>query len=125
MQTGNRAGMIASFRRSALLAAILVFATGPGVANAASGSAKNPLLGKPAAISAGRAIYAQRCMICHGRQGGRGPDIFRNDLSDSEFLDTVMNGKDGSRGQMPAWSGTLTKQNVWQVEAFLKSRPHY
>ena len=117
--------MIMSAERSLSLPAAMVFAIGLGAAHAASGPAKNPLIGNAAAIDKGQAIYAQRCMICHGHRGGRGPDIFQNDLSDDDFLDTVMNGKDGSRGQMPAWSGTLTEKNVWQVGAFLKSRSQY
>ena len=112
-------------RRSVLPGAVFLVLAGIFMASAGAAPAKNPLLGNEAAIEAGQAIYARRCMICHGQQGGRGPDIFRNTLSDSEFLDIVMNGKSGSRGQMPAWSGTLTTQDVWQVEAFVKSRPHF
>lgn len=112
-------------RRSALFGAGLFALAAIFMASAGAAPAKNPLLGNKAAIEAGQAIYARRCMICHGQQGGRGPDIFQNTLSDSEFLDIVMNGKSGSRGQMPAWSGTLTTQDVWQVEAFVKSRPHF
>lgn len=110
---------------SVLLAAMSLSLAGFGMAHAAPGPVKNPLLGNKSAIDAGQAIYARRCMICHGQQGGRGPDIFDNTLTDSEFLDIVMNGKSGSLGQMPAWSGFLTKHDIWQVEAFVKSRSHF
>lgn len=117
--------MIAFAKPAATLAAAIFSLVAATTASAASVPTKDPLLGNKAAINAGEAIYARRCMVCHGQRGGRGPDIFGTTLSNSKFLATVMNGKSGSRGQMPAWSGTLTKKQVWEVEAFVKSRPHF
>lgn len=91
----------------------------------AAGAVHNPVLKDPQAIDAGRSIYARRCILCHGNQGGRGPNLFQDTLSDEEFLDTVMSGKTGSRGQMPAWAGTLTESEVWEVEAFVKSTSQF
>lgn len=84
----------------------------------------NPILHDPQAIAAGGALYQEHCYICHGRQGGRGPDIFENTLTDSEFYATVMAGRSGARGEMPSWAGVLSKEQIFEIEAFVKSRPH-
>lgn len=97
----------------------------PKPANTADYILKNPMIRKPEAIEAGQTIYAQHCIVCHGQQGARGPDLFENTLTDQEFLATVMEGRWGARGQMPSWAGVLTVKQVWQVEAFVKSRPHF
>ncbi|MCU4162272.1 cytochrome c [Acidiphilium sp. AL] len=94
-------------------------------ANAAGHALKNPIIRKPEAIKAGRALYAEHCMICHGQKGGRGPDLFENALTDQEFLTTAMEGKSGNRGQMPSWAGVLSVKQIWEIEAFVKSRPRF
>lgn len=103
------------------MVACLLLSVGSAHAADPDASVINPLLKNPQAIEAGREIYARRCILCHGNQGGRGPDLFQNKLSDADFLATVLGGRTGSRGQMPAWAGTLTETEVWQVEAFVKS----
>ncbi len=116
-------GILAAIFLSAVGSAFLIPVSAGAVD--AAGSVHNPVLKDPQAIDAGRSIYARHCILCHGNQGGRGPNLFQNTLSDEEFLYTVMNGKTGSRGQMPAWSGILTKQEVWDVEAFVKSTSQF
>lgn len=83
----------------------------------------NPVLGDPAAIAAGRAIYRQRCYVCHHREGGRGPNLFASKLDDEAFLMTVVNGRKGAT--MPAFGLQLTPDQVWQVHAYVKSTDHY
>ena len=46
----------------------------------------NPRLGNPEAIEEGRRFYRTRCVICHGRSGGRGPNLFATRLGDAAFL---------------------------------------
>lgn len=108
----------------ALLGAVAA-ATSIFVAAAFGAPLKNPVLGQPQAIAAGRALYAQHCFVCHLNAGGRGPDLFENTLTDEEFFITVASGRSGSRGQMPSWAGILSPQEIWQIEAFVKSRPHF
>ena len=81
----------------------------------------NPVLGQPAAIEAGEQIYRGKCVVCHGRNGLRGPNLFATKLSDEQFQETVINGRQGT--QMPAFGLRLSPDEVWQVEAFIKSRP--
>ena len=42
---------------------------------------KNPVAGKPEAISAGRKLFLDSCSGCHGAEaeGGRGPNLARGD----------------------------------------------
>ena len=80
----------------------------------------NPVLGQPAAIDAGELIYRGKCIVCHGRNGLRGPNLFAMRLADEQFMETVVNGRKGT--QMPAFGLRLSPDEIWQVEAFIKSR---
>ena len=80
----------------------------------------NPVLGQPQAIEQGEGLYRSHCVVCHGRAGGRGPNLFETTLSDRQFMETVINGRKGT--QMPAWGLRLSPDDVWAVEAYVKSR---
>jgi mono/diheme cytochrome c family protein len=94
----------------------LVSASADELATTAS---KNPHLGQKEALDEGEKIYRSRCFGCHFRAGGRGPNIFRTKLSEQQFFDTV---KNGGRSGMPAWSSTLSDEDIWKVHAFVMSR---
>lgn len=81
----------------------------------------NPRLGDPAAIEEGRHLYRTRCVICHGRNGGRGPNLFATKIDDEAFLETVIQG----RGNMPAFGLRMSPDEVWAVHAYVKSTDHY
>lgn len=81
----------------------------------------NPYLGKQDAIEEGKALYRKRCVGCHYRHGGRGPDLYASKLTDQQFLETVINGRHGSRGVMPAFGTTLSIDNIWKIHAMIKS----
>lgn len=111
-----------------LMVVTMVSAMGAAdAAGAQNGKAevRNPYMGKQHAITIGRQLYARHCMVCHGTAGGRGPDLFENKLTDREFLQTVLGGKSGSRGQMPSWGGRLAVKQIWYIEAFVKSASHF
>jgi mono/diheme cytochrome c family protein len=99
----------------------VVSAIGVRVGRADSGLV-DPLLGQPAAIDDGKQIYREKCIICHGRAGGRGPDLFAVNLTDQEFLDTVLAGR--KDGLMPAFASRLSVNDVWEVRAFVKANPN-
>lgn len=115
-----------TIRRSIAAAAtgLLLAAPCSAFAAAGGGALSNPVAGNKAAIAAGRTLYQQHCVLCHGKSGGRGPDLFENTLTDQEFYTTVVSGRSGARGEMPAWAGILSGNQVWEIEAFVKSRPH-
>ena len=81
----------------------------------------DPYLGQPAAIDEGDSLYHNHCIGCHGLKGGRGPNIFATQLTDEQFLETVINGRKGT--QMPAWGFRLSPDDVWKIRAFLKAHP--
>jgi mono/diheme cytochrome c family protein len=83
----------------------------------------NPYLGQADAIEAGRTVYAHKCYVCHHSAGARGPDLFATKLTDEQFLETVINGRQGT--QMPAFGLLLSPDEVWQIHAFIKSTDHY
>lgn len=85
-------------------------------------AAANPYLGKAAAIDAGEQTYREKCIICHGRSGGRGPDLFAITLSDEEFVNTVEHGRPGTL--MPAFGSRLSRDDILKIRAFLKANPN-
>lgn len=105
--------------RPAAIAVVLVTAAAGGAAEPAG----NPMLGDPAAAVEGRKVYRQRCAICHGKAGGRGPNLFATRLGDEAFLETVINGRKGAT--MPAFGLVLEPDQVWQVHAYVKSTDQY
>jgi mono/diheme cytochrome c family protein len=74
------------------------------------------------AEDAGRAIYTDRCAQCHGERlmtTGAAPDLKLLTADQrAHFDDIVRNGK----GQMPAWGGMITDEEIDQVWAYIRSR---
>ena len=83
---------------------------------------KNPAIGDPKAIDAGRKIFASGCGACHGPEGGggRGPNlrdrVFWHPLDDDTLYKAIQK---GVGGQMPA--ANLPEDQAWQVVAFVRS----
>ncbi len=97
----------------------------------------------PAALAAGKVIYGQHCVFCHG-DALRGDGIFANSLHSNwrpaNFTDpgTIAQLQEGfvfwriakggpglpTEGKgwnsaMPAWEGTLSEEEIWQVILYL------
>jgi mono/diheme cytochrome c family protein len=82
-----------------------------------------------AAVAAGRTLFQDNCMPCHGSdgQGGVGPALNSKGLltttSDTTFFGIIRTGVPGS--VMPAWGqtygGPLTDEDVGNLVAFLRS----
>lgn len=87
-------------------------------------AAKNPYAGNATAASAGKDIYAKSCTQCHGknREGmGPAPPLDSEKVrsaNSGELFWFITNGNPSSG--MPAWPN-LSKQQRWQVVAFLQS----
>jgi cytochrome c oxidase cbb3-type subunit 3 len=83
---------------------------------------KNPAIGNPQAIEAGRKLFANGCGACHGAegQGGRGPNlraqVFWHPLDDDTLYKAVQKGVGGA---MPP--ANLPEEQAWQVVAFVRS----
>lgn len=69
----------------------------------------------------GATLFANNCQACHGAgaSGGFGPKLAGNPILNSEtsFWETVLYG----RGPMPAWEHTLSRQDIADIRAWLKT----
>lgn len=93
---------------------------------------------KAAAVSAGKALYARRCLACHGdRLDGEGhfanafyprPESFLEEIpehtEDYIFWRIGRGAKDlppseAARSAMPAWEAELTDEQIWQLVTYL------
>jgi mono/diheme cytochrome c family protein len=81
----------------------------------------NPFLDDAQAIEEGEQIFRRRCTGCHWSPL-RAPVLFQTDLSDEKFLETVISGRHGSRGNMPPFGYVLSPDDVWKVHAFVMAR---
>lgn len=73
-------------------------------------------------IAAGAEVYAERCAACHGerlRATGVGFDLLKLRPDERARFDQMVN--DG-KGQMPAWGGLLSAEEIDQLWAYLRSR---
>jgi len=83
---------------------------------------KNPVAGKPEAVSAGRKLYLEGCSGCHGAEaeGGRGPNLSRGDrvrgVTNRQLFSTIREGVKG--GDMPP--SHLPDEQIWQILAYLR-----
>jgi len=75
-----------------------------------------------AAIEAGENLYDEHCASCHGeklRSAGVIPDLREFGANDrAKFDRAVLDG----RGQMPAWQGVMSPEEIDQLWAYVRSR---
>lgn len=123
------AGSMKTILMSVAAAGLLALSFGPGWA-------------KPGDEEKGEAVYAQRCLQCHGEEGdGLGPaaerlnppprdftlglykimsSAFDEDLpNDDDLFRMVRDGMPGTA--MPGWSDLLSEQDMWDVIAYVKA----
>lgn len=74
------------------------------------------------AADAGRDVYAEHCATCHGERlnaTGAAPDLKLLGADQKpRFDEMVRNGK----GQMPAWEGMISDEEIGQIWAYVRSR---
>ena len=74
------------------------------------------------AAAAGREVYAEHCAQCHGERlmaTGAAPDLkLLGADQKTHFDEIVRNGK----GQMPAWEGMISDEEIGQIWAYVRSR---
>ena len=94
---------------------------------------KNPVEATDASLTAGRALYAQKCEVCHGYDGGgktetgsglypppldlRGMEV--KSRTDGELFYFIQNGIRNTA--MPGWR--MPDQNLWQLVLFVRNLP--
>ena len=87
---------------------------------------KNPLEGKPEAIAAGKQLYSNTCLFCHGPNGlgARAPNLvegyFRPEggADDAIVYDIILKGRSGTL--MGGFEGAFTEEEIWQVISYLR-----
>ena len=93
----------------------------------------NPLGDDPADIIAGRAVFQQKCEVCHAYDGGgrteigaglyprppKLPPLLAATLSDGEIFYHIRNGIRNTG--MPAWN--MPDREIWQLVAYLRHLP--
>ena len=94
----------------------------------------------PVKIVRGRAIYEKNCAECHGTNGKGQPGDWRvrdakgmyppPPLDDSAhawhhptkvLMEAIRDGSPGGEGNMPAWKGKLSEQEMQDVVVYIKS----
>ena len=81
-------------------------------------------LAGPAAAEEARALFDQRCAVCHGKDGKGSPagvklgakDLSATRLSAAEVEKVVS----GGRGKMAAYQGKLTAEQIATLARFVK-----
>ncbi|HTL18115.1 MAG TPA: c-type cytochrome [Patescibacteria group bacterium] len=70
--------------------------------------------------AAGRQSFLKNCAHCHGAdaRGEEGPDLHKLDLTDEQIVARIRNGK---KGQMTAFAGKLSPDQIRTVVAYLRT----
>jgi quinohemoprotein ethanol dehydrogenase len=90
---------------------------GTGTQHAGEGGGGNPTAGDAAA---GKAVFADNCATCHGSLGtggNGGPDL--TSFPSAKQVSVVTNQVRNGGGGMPSFKGTLTKQQIADVAAYV------
>lgn len=89
------------------------------------GELKNPFQDNLAVLSEGKALYAQNCAQCHGKelQGDVGPKLSDLDKPDAKVFSTIFGGSQAAG--MPAFGDSLGKERTWKLVTFLKLRQRH
>ena len=119
---------------SALVAGalILFLSRAPGLPS----SSGNPVPKTPESVAAGKVLYEQNCVVCHGADGhGDGPlagqlnpppaDLYAAHVdyhTDKQLHDWIENGINGSA--MPGFKSKMTNQEIWNVVNYVRSLRH-
>src|SRR5262245_28263001 len=71
-------------------------------------------------VAAGRALYLKNCAHCHAADahGDEGPDLHNLDWTDAQIGTRIQNGK---KGQMPAFAGKLSAEQIKEITAYLRT----
>jgi PQQ-dependent dehydrogenase (methanol/ethanol family) len=84
---------------------------------------RNPFSGNPQAVAAGRILYKQACVACHGAdaRGDRGPSLVSGSPAhgnaDGEIFLSIRGGIRGT--QMPAFA-SFSSDQIWQLVSYLR-----
>jgi mono/diheme cytochrome c family protein len=73
-------------------------------------------------FSAGANIYHEHCVFCHGTDGKKmyrlAPDLTKTVFNEDAIMQIV---REGSKGKMPAYSITISDENIAAVARYVRS----
>jgi len=81
----------------------------------------------PEALRVGQVIFIDNCAACHGREGHGNQALGAPDLTDKDWLyggdgkSILASIKDGRRGAMPAFAGSLSDEDIANVAQYVES----
>ncbi|SRR5579883_3156216 len=96
--------------------AVAAMAAAIGVADLSSAAAAKPISNAQA-----EQLFATTCGWCHqngGREAGKGPKLAGTKRSDAFIVNRIKNGKEG---QMPAFDGALTDDQIKGIIHYIHS----
>jgi mono/diheme cytochrome c family protein len=99
------------------------FSVGVLVAMALSAGAQNNSSipgAKNSGAAGGRTLFLKNCAHCHGADahGDEGPDLHNLDWTDDQITTRIRNGK---KGQMTAFAGKLSTDQINQLKDYLRT----
>lgn len=96
---------------------------------------KNPVPATEASVAAGRAVYAEKCMACHGERGdGHGKGVgeygkrpadltrpsYTYGTADGDIYDVIKYGVQPQLA-MPGWDGLISDTDIWNLVNYLRT----
>jgi len=100
------------------------------IAPAAEAAKKNPVQTNPGSIGAGKKVYVQRCLSCHGTAGnGDGPDAVDLGIHPARLSEVTTSESDGAlfwkittgKKPMPRFGGRLSETDRWNVINYVRT----
>ena len=105
--------------------------TGPWIAPKEANNLKNPYAGNSEAIKAGKKIYIQLCVICHGDKGkGDGmagvalnpkPSNFSSEKVQAQSDGAIFWKMSNGRAPMAAYKELIPEKERWQLVAYIRT----
>lgn len=125
-------GVAAVFALPTLAVIVVLYGAGHWSAAARARKLKNPVPSTPAAIAAGKEIYIQHCVRCHGENGdGRGEKAAELAVAPADFTDAqkMSRATDGElyfeitagHSPMPSFQSKLTGEQRWQAVDYIRT----
>ena len=103
----------------------------PWVAPEDARKVKNPAPATPENLAAGRKLYHNNCVLCHGEKGagdgvaGNALNVKPTKFTDAQSMSAETDGSlfwkiSEGRGPMPPWKEGLTDKQRWQLVDYLR-----
>jgi len=104
----------------------------PWTAPASDRDVKNPVPATAESVTAGKTIYEDNCMMCHGEKGagdgiaGQSLPVKPADLTDVKLMKSETDGSlywkiTTGRGFMPNWKESLSDTQRWQLVHYIRT----